>query len=79
VAGAVGLGLVSRALDNVPGLHVLGPWLPVTDAGTALWTSAFFQPVDLSGLPHAVLLQALYTAVFLGAAWLRFTRMDVLD
>jgi hypothetical protein len=26
-----------------------------------------------------VLLQALYTAVFLGAAWLRFTRMDVLD
>jgi ABC-2 type transport system permease protein len=79
VAGAVGLGLVSRALDNVPGLHALGPWLPVTDAGTALWTSAFFQPVDLSGLPHAALLQALYTAVFLGAAWLRFARMDVLD
>ena len=78
VAGAVGLGLVSRALDNVPGLQALGPWLPITDAGTSFWISAFFQPLDLSGLPHTALLQALYTALFLGAAWLRFTRMDVL-
>jgi ABC-2 type transport system permease protein len=79
VAGGVGLGLVSRALDNVPGLHALGPWLPVTDAGTTLWTGVFFQPADLAGLPHLALLQAFYTAVFLAAAWLRFTRVDVLS
>jgi ABC-2 type transport system permease protein len=79
VAGGVGLGLVSRALDNVPGLHALAPWLPVTDAGTTAWTGVFFQPVDLAGLPHIALLQAFYTAVFLAAAWLRFTRVDVLN
>ena len=79
VAGGVGLGLVSRALDNVPGLHALAPWLPVTDAGTTAWTGVFFQPADLAGLPHIALLQAFYTAVFLAAAWLRFTRVDVLN
>jgi ABC-2 type transport system permease protein len=79
VAGGVGLGLVSRALDNVPGLHALGAWLPVTDAGTTLWTGLFFQPVNLAGLPHAALLQGFYVAVFLGAAWVRFTRADVLN
>jgi ABC-2 type transport system permease protein len=79
VAGGIGLGLVSRALDNVPGLHALGPWLPVTDAGTTAWTGVFFQPVDLAGLPHIALLQGVYTAVFLAAAWIRFTRADVLN
>ncbi len=78
VAGGVGLGLVSRALDNVPGLHLLGPWLPVTDAGSTLWTGLFFDPVQVDGLAHLVLVQAAYTALFLGAAWLRFTRADVL-
>jgi ABC-2 type transport system permease protein len=79
VAGGVGLGLVSRALDNVPGLHLLGPWLPVTDAGSTLWTGLFFDPVQVDGLAHLALVQAAYTALFLGAAWLRFTRADVLS
>jgi ABC-2 type transport system permease protein len=79
VAGGVGLGLVSRALDNVPGLHLLGPWLPLTDAGSTLWTGLFLDPVQLDGLAHLALVQAAYTALFLGAAWLRFTRGDVLS
>jgi ABC-2 type transport system permease protein len=78
VAGAVGMGLASRALDNVAGLHALGPWLPLTDSGSALWTGLFFSPVQLDGLPQQALVQAAYTAVFLAAAWLRFTRSDVL-
>jgi ABC-2 type transport system permease protein len=77
-AGGVGLGLVSRALDNVPGLHELGRWLPLTDASSTLWTGLFFQPVDLAGIGHLALVQALYTAVFLAAAWAWFTRSDVL-
>jgi ABC-2 type transport system permease protein len=78
VAGGIGLGLVSRALDNIPGLHALGPWLPVTDAGTTAWTALFLQPVDLAGVAHLILVQAVYTAVFLAAAWIRFSRADVL-
>ncbi len=78
VAGGVGLGLVSRALDNVPGLAALGPWLPMTDAGATLWTGLFSDPAALDGLARLALVQALYAALFLGAAWLRFTRADVL-
>jgi ABC-2 type transport system permease protein len=77
-AGGVGLGLVSRALDNVPGLHELGRWLPLTDASSTLWTGLFLQPVDLAGIGHLALVQALYTAAFLAAAWAWFTRSDVL-
>lgn len=78
VAGAVGLGLVSRALDNVAGLHALGPWLPLTDGGSSLWTGLFFSPVQLDGLAQQALVQGLYAAAFLAAAWLRFARSDVL-
>ena len=78
VAGGVGLGLVSRALDNVAGLQALGPWLPVTDGGSTLWTGLFFSPVQLDGLPQQALVQAAYAAAFLAAAWLRFCRADVL-
>jgi ABC-2 type transport system permease protein len=79
VAGGVGLGLFSRALDNVPGLHALGPWLPVTDSSTTLWTGFFTRPMHTPGLVHAVLVQAGYTAVFLTVAVLRFNRSDVLS
>jgi ABC-2 type transport system permease protein len=78
VAGGIGLSLFSRALDNVPGLHGLSPWLPVTDAGTTLWTGFFTRPMQTAGLAHALEVQAAYTAVFLVAAVVRFARSDVL-
>jgi ABC-2 type transport system permease protein len=78
VAGGVGLSLFSRALDNIPGLHALGPWLPVTDSGTSLWTGFFTQPTQTGGMAHVLLVQAAYTGVFLTAAGVRFTRSDVL-
>jgi hypothetical protein len=79
VAGGVGFGLFSRALDNVPGLHALSPWLPVTDAGTTLWTGFFTSPVQTAGVAHALEVQAAYTAAFLALALLRFTGEDVLS
>ena len=78
VAGGIGLGLVSRALDNIPSLHALGPWLPMTDAGTTAWTALFLRPVNLDGVAHLAVVQALYGAVFLAAAWIRFSHADVL-
>jgi ABC-2 type transport system permease protein len=78
VAGGVGLSLFSRALDNVPGLHALSPWLPVTDSGTTLWTGFFTRPMQTAGLTHALLVQAAYTVAFLAVALVRFSRSDVL-
>lgn len=77
VAGAVGLGLVSRALDNVPGLHALSPWLPLTDESSNLWTGFFTNPMQTGGVGHALLVQGLYTAVFAGGAVCWFARSDI--
>jgi ABC-2 type transport system permease protein len=79
VAGGVGLSLFSRALDNVPGLHFLGPWLPVSDSGTTLWTGFFTRPMHTPGLAHVLEVQAVYAAIFLTVAFVRFSRADVLS
>jgi ABC-2 type transport system permease protein len=79
VAGGVGLSLFSRALDNIPGLHTLSPWLPVTDAGSSLWTGFFTQPMQTGGIGHVLAVQVSYTALFLITAVVWFTRSDVLS
>ena len=79
VAGGVLFGLVSRSLDNIPGLHALTPWLPLTDKGTDVWNGLFFQPTDWSGLTHLVLVQGVYAVVLLSAAAVFFQRRDVLS
>jgi ABC-2 type transport system permease protein len=78
MAGGIGLGIVSRALDNVPGLHGLGPWLPVSDTGSTAWTSLFFPAVDVGSITQLLVVQLVYSAAFLAAAWIRFARADVL-
>lgn len=78
MAGGVGLGVVSRALDNVPGLHGLGPWLPVSDSGSTAWTSLFFPAVDVGSIAQLIVVQAVYATVFVVAAWRHFGRADVL-
>ena len=72
-------GLVSRSLDNIPGLHALTPWLPLTDKGTDVWNGLFFRPTDWSGLTHLVLVQGVYAVVLLSAAAVFFQRRDVLS
>jgi ABC-2 type transport system permease protein len=78
VASGVGFGLVSRALDNIPGLHALSPWLPMTDAGTSAWTGLYTSPAQWGPIGHALIVQAVYTAILLAAAWIYFVRSDVL-
>jgi ABC-2 type transport system permease protein len=79
VAGGVGLGLFSRALDNIPGLHALSPWLPMTGEASNLWTGFFTQPMQTGDIAHVMAVQASYTALFLTAAVVWFTRSDVLS
>jgi ABC-type transport system involved in multi-copper enzyme maturation permease subunit len=79
VAGGVLFGLVSRALDNIPGLHAMTPWLPLTDKGTDVWNGIFFRPTDWSGLPHLALVQGGYAIVLLSAAAVVFHRRDILN
>lgn len=79
VAGGVLFGLVSRSLDNIPGLHALTPWLPLTDKGTDVWNGLFFTPTDWSGLPHLATVQGAYVVVLLSAAAVAFHRRDVLS
>jgi ABC-2 type transport system permease protein len=79
VAGGVGLGLFSRALDNIPGLHALSPWLPMTNEGSNLWTGFFDQPMQTSGVAHVMAVQASYTTLFLMGAVVWFTRSDMLS
>ncbi len=78
VAGGVVFGLVSRALDNIPGLHALTPWLPLTDKGTDVWNGIFFEPTEWSGFPHLALVQGVYAAILLTGAFVVFHRRDLL-
>lgn len=79
VAGGVGLCLVSRSLDNISGFHALSPWLPATDAGTTAWTGFFTSPPQFGGVGHELLVQLVYSTIFLSAACIWFTRSDVLS
>lgn len=78
VAGGVLFGLASRALDNIPGLHALTPWLPLTDKGTDVWDGIFFEPTEWSGFPHLALVQGAYAVILLTAAFVVFHRRDIL-
>jgi len=78
VAGGVGLTLVSRVLnaDYLPGVAVLNSWMPNNDVD--LWEHFLQRPTQTAGMSHFLLLQLIYAAVFLGAAWWWFQRRDIL-
>lgn len=79
VAGGVGLTILSRVLnsDYLPGVAVLSPYLPNNDVD--LWLHLFQRPAQTAGMPSFLVLQALYTGVFLALAWCWFSRRDVLS
>jgi len=79
VGGGIGLVFTSRALDNIPGLHSLSPWLPVTDSGTTAWTGLFDRPVQTGPIAHLLIVQALYSAALLAVGLHRFMRRDLLS
>ena len=78
VAGGVGLTIVSRVLngDYLPGVAVLNPYMPNNDVD--LWQHFFQQPAQTTGMLHFLVLQAVYVAIFLTAAWWWFTHKDIL-
>jgi ABC-2 type transport system permease protein len=79
VGAGLGLLLVSRAIQNVPGLAAVGPWLPSYATENAnLWTGVLVSPARLGFLLHLALVQGVYAVVFLAAAWVGFVRRDYL-
>jgi len=79
VAGGVAVTIISRVFnaDYLPGVMVVHRYMPNNDID--LWQHQFTTTADLSGMPHFLLLQAAYFAVFMGLAQWWFTRKDVLD
>jgi ABC-2 type transport system permease protein len=76
MAATIGLVVVSTALDSVPELAPIHPWLL-----THQWQSfadLFRSPVSWHGIVRNLILQGAYVAVFATAAWSRFTTRDVL-
>jgi ABC-2 type transport system permease protein len=78
VAGGVALTIVSRVLnaDYLPGVAALNSYMPNNDVD--LWQHLFQEPAQTSRMAHFLVLQVVYVAVFLTAAWWWFTRKDIL-
>jgi ABC-2 type transport system permease protein len=78
VAGGVGLTIVSRVLnaDYLPGVASLNSYMPGNDVD--LWQHLFQRPAQTAGMAHFLVLQAVYVAAFLAAAWWWFSHRDVL-
>jgi ABC-2 type transport system permease protein len=75
IAALMVLVVTSEVIDNVPQLHVVGPYLP-----THWWLSfdALLRvPVDTSTLLRGLLSFAVYALLFGSFAWARFTSADV--
>jgi ABC-2 type transport system permease protein len=79
VAGGVALTIVSRIFnaDYLPGIAVVNRYMPNNDID--LWQHLFTRSPDLSGVPHFLVLQLVYVAVFMSLAHWWFMRKDVFD
>lgn len=75
VAGGVALAVVSEILDAIPAFGVVRYGLP-THYWQA-WNGLFVSPVRYDDMLRGILVQAVYAAAFLGAAWWHFSRKDI--
>ena len=78
VAGGVGLTVISRVLnaDYLPGVAAVHAYMPNNDVD--LWQHFLQEPVHTQGMIHFIVLQVVYVAILVGAAWWWFARKDVL-
>jgi ABC-2 type transport system permease protein len=78
VAGGVALTIVSRVLnaDYLPGVEALHPYMPNNEVD--LWQHVFQHPAQTAGMAHFLVLQLVYTVVFLTVAFWWFERKDIL-
>jgi ABC-2 type transport system permease protein len=73
--GALALLIASSSLLTLDAAHALQPYLP-----TRYWLSfvdLFRDPILWRNVERGAALQAVYVAVFLGAAWANFTTKDI--
>jgi ABC-2 type transport system permease protein len=75
--GTIALAITSQVLDNLSSLRAIHPYL-FTDKWLA-WTDLFRSPVAWNAMARGVLLDVVYTGLFLGGAMLVFSRRDVVS
>jgi ABC-2 type transport system permease protein len=71
------IAIVSQILDGLSSLRVIHPYLP-THRWLA-WTDLFRSPVAWDAMKAGLVIDAVYTAIFLGAALTVFARKDVVN
>jgi ABC-2 type transport system permease protein len=76
-AGTVAIALASQILDNLSSLRAVHPFLPTH--GWLAYVDLFRSPVELGAIGHGLVLFAAYTAIFLGATLVVFSRRDVVS
>lgn len=76
MAGTLGVFIAVQIADSVPQLGAIHPWL-FTDHWSA-FGDLLRVPVTYGAIGSDLLLQAGWAAVFVAAAWARFTTTDVL-
>jgi ABC-2 type transport system permease protein len=77
VGGAVMLVILSSILDQAEDLGVLREFLPTHYL--IAWVDAFNDPIVWQDMARGVVVSVAYSAVFLGLAWRRFLRKDVVS
>ena len=73
----VSVAVASQILDNISSMRVIHPYL-ISHRWLA-FVDLFRSPVDWVGIRQGLVLDAVYTALFLGAALLVFSRKDVVS
>ncbi|MGZ4109688.1 MAG: ABC transporter permease [Actinomycetota bacterium] len=75
IVATVVLAIASQVVEQIPSLHAIHPYLPTH--GWLGYTDLFRFPVEWSTMRGGLIVSAVYTIVFLGAALLWFGRKDV--
>ncbi|WP_375480240.1 ABC transporter permease [uncultured Jatrophihabitans sp.] len=75
VGGAVMLAVISSILDQITALDPYRHYLP--SHFNAAWVDVLSSPVRWDDMIRGSGLSLIYTAVFLGYAWVRFDRKDI--
>jgi ABC-2 type transport system permease protein len=75
MATTLAASIASEVLDSVPQLHRIQPWL-----FSHYWlqfADLLRDPITFGAIRHGALVSLVYTALFLSAAWARFSEKDV--
>jgi ABC-2 type transport system permease protein len=75
IVATVVLAIASQVLEQIPSLHAIHPYLPTH--GWLGYADLFRFPVEWGTMRAGLIVSAVYTTVFLGAALLWFERKDV--